>query len=105
MPWRWAKYLLTRKDFAVWRQGVEFIATFYNVFLRRDQINAVEAFVRTQTLSQPDLEDIRGLTVAGLIANELGSVDGNSVRALLQKKNLEAPIQERSVACRISTES
>ena len=41
--WRWAKCLLTRADCALWRLDVEFVASLYNVFLRRDQIWAVEA--------------------------------------------------------------
>ena len=93
VPWRWAKCLLTRRDFALWRQDVEFVASLYNVFLRRDQVNAVEAFYRSQVFTQSELEELRGLTAASLIANALSSGDVNSVRALLRKKNLEAPIQ------------
>ena len=34
--WRWAKCLLTRADAAHWRTDVEFIASLYNIFLRRE---------------------------------------------------------------------
>ena len=33
--WRWAKTVLTRADFHFWRLDVEFVASLYNVFLRR----------------------------------------------------------------------
>ena len=93
MPWRWATCLLTRKGFALWRQDVEFIATLYNVFLRRDQINAVEAFVRSQKMPQSELEDLRGLTAAGLIANVLSSGD---VPCITSEEELRGTHPERA---------
>ena len=44
--WRWCKTLLTRADSCLWRQDVEFIASLYNIQLRRAQVNAVEMFCR-----------------------------------------------------------
>jgi hypothetical protein len=43
---RWIKSLLTRQDAQLWRMDVEFVASVYNIFLRRDQMRAVEAHVR-----------------------------------------------------------
>ena len=63
--WRWAKCLLTRFDSCLWRQNVEFIASLYNVFLRRDQINAVEASIRGSRLSQDTLGELQKLTSTG----------------------------------------
>ena len=40
----WAGCLLERADFKLWRLDVEFVATLYNIFLRRDQMRAVEAY-------------------------------------------------------------
>ena len=36
--WRWAKSLLTRADAPHLRRGVEFVASLYNIFLRRDLV-------------------------------------------------------------------
>ena len=42
--WMWAKCLLKRADAPHYRTDVEFIASLYNIFLRRDQVSAVEVF-------------------------------------------------------------
>ena len=39
--WRWAKCLLTRADFPLWRLDVESVASLFNIFLRRAQVGAV----------------------------------------------------------------
>ena len=59
--WRWAKTLLTRADFSLWRQDVEFVASVYNVHLRRDQVNAVEASVRKSRFTVQQQEQIEKL--------------------------------------------
>ena len=43
---RWAKVLLTRDDFSLWRMDVEFVASVYDIHLRRDQMGAVGAHVK-----------------------------------------------------------
>ena len=43
---KWAKCLLNRADAVSWRKDVEFVATLFNVFLRRDQMNKVEAHMK-----------------------------------------------------------
>jgi len=91
--WRWAKTLLTRADFHLWQTDVELVATMYNVFLRRDQVNAVEASVRSTRFSQTQLADLQGITATGLVASALSSGDVNSVREMLKKKNLDVPVQ------------
>ena len=65
----------------MWRQDVEFVAALYNVFLRRDQINAVEVYFKPHTFSQNELEELRGLTAAGLIANAITSAQLHSLNA------------------------
>ena len=91
--WRWAKCLLTRVDFPYWRLDVEFVASLYNIFLRRDQVAAVEASVRSSKLTDDNLNDLQ-TTATGLVAQALSSGDVNSVRDLLKKKDLDAPIQK-----------
>ena len=100
-PWRWAKCLLTRADADHWRTDVEFIASLYNIFLRRDQVNAVELYYKHQfqedsfyALSKGNLEDISKLTADGLVAHALSSGDVNSVKELLREKKLEKPIEK-----------
>ena len=94
-PWRWAKCLLTRADTDHWRTNVEFIASLYNIFLRRDQVNVVELYYKRQSqegsfnaLSKGNVEDISKLTADGLVAHALSSGDVNSVKELLRAKNL-----------------
>ena len=91
--WRWAKTLLTRADSPLWRQDVEFVASVYNVDLRRDQVHAVEAGVRAHSFSASDKAEMEKLTAAGLVSLALASGDVESVRAALRKKNLEKPIE------------
>ena len=91
--WRWAKTLLTRADCSLWRCNVEFVACLYNVFLRREQISAVEILMKTRTLSPSQLGELETLTADGLVAHALASGDVHSVRDLLRRKNLEAPLR------------
>ena len=91
--WRWAKCLLMRQDFTLWRLDVEFVASLYNVFLRRDQINAVEISMKSSPLSRQNQEDIQKLTAVNLVAYALSSGDVNSVRDLLKRKNLDGPLR------------
>jgi hypothetical protein len=85
--------LLTRADSSLWRQDVEFIASLYNVQLRRDQVYAVEACMRKQSFSGAQKAEMERLSGAGLVANALASGDVQSVREALRKKNLEKPIE------------
>ena len=91
--WRWAKTLLTRADFPLWRQDVEFIASLYNVFLRRDQVGAVEMVMKTSAFSVAQQAEMSKLTAAGLVATALASGDVNSVRQVLKKKGLDKSIE------------
>ena len=88
---RWAKCLLTRADFPLWRLDVEFVASLYNIFLRRAQVGAVEMSIRSSRLTASNLEDIQQIT-AGLLARRENSGGVNSFRDLLRKKKLEIPI-------------
>ena len=89
--WRWAKCLLTRADCSLWRRDVEFVASLYNIFLRRDQVSGVEATLRT--LDAGEMQQIQSLTADGLVRHALSSGDVNSVTTLLKKKGLELPVR------------
>ena len=92
-PARWVCCLLTRADAPQWRTDVEFIATLYNVFLRRDQMRAVETSFRSPFLSTAALQEMEKLTAGSLVAHALSSGDVDSVKELLRRKNLEKPIE------------
>ena len=92
--WRWAKCLLSRAEFSLWRQDVEFVASLYNIFLRRDQVGAVEASLQKAALTDNDAEDLQKVAATGLVAQALSSGDVSSVRDALRSKNLQAPIQK-----------
>ena len=91
--WRWAKTLLTRGDSPLWRQDVKFVASLYNIHLRRDQVQAVEASMQAQSFSASGKAEMEKLTAAGLVAHALASGEVESVRAALREKNLEKPIE------------
>jgi hypothetical protein len=101
--WKWAKCLLTRADTDHWRTDVEFIASLFNIFLRRDQVNAVEIYYKRQqhaeidtgnsTLSKGKLEAMSKLTADGLVAHALSSGEVNSVKEVLREKNLDKAIE------------
>ena len=91
--WRWGKTLMTRADSSLWRQDVEFVASLYNIQLRRDQIYAVEACMKDQTFSAEQKAELEKLTGPSLVANALASGDVQSVREELRKKDLEKPIE------------
>ena len=58
--WRWAKTLLTRADTSLRRQDVEFVASLYNVQLRRDQVHAVEACIEAPHFTKLEKEEVQG---------------------------------------------
>ena len=91
--WRWAKCLLTRADFPLWRQDVEFVASLYNFFLRRDQIGAVEAYAASAPFKEGEVEDLHQVTATGLVAQAMSSGDVNCVRDALRKKNLDKTVE------------
>ena len=91
--WRWAKTLLTRADFPLWRQDVEFVSSVYNVHLRRAQVHAVEVSTQQANFTAQQKSDMAGLTAHGLVASALASGEVNSVREALKRKNLEKPVE------------
>ena len=75
---RWIKSLLSRADFTLWRKDVEFVATAFNIFLRREQMQAVEAFCRSPLFTRGQAVELEKLTATGLVSHALASGDGNS---------------------------
>ena len=90
--WRWAKTLLTRADNVLWRSDVEFVASLYNIFLRRDQIQAVE--VTLSSLDEVDKEQINSVTAEGILQYALHCGDVNDIKSLLKRKSLDGPLRK-----------
>ena len=86
--------MLTRADDNLWRLDVEFVASLYSTFLRRDQMQAVEAFCRNLDFSTGEAQELQQLSAASLVARALASGDVNSIRTALRDKNLDKPIQK-----------
>ena len=72
---------------------MEFVASLYNVFLRRDQVSAVEAFYKSSRLSPENQADLQAVTAHSLVSYALSSGDVNSVKDFLKKKNLDVPLR------------
>ena len=73
---------------------VEFIASVYNIHLRREQINGVEACVaKESTFSARECEALQTLSAADLVANAMASGDVDSVKGVLRKKGLDFKIE------------
>ena len=89
---RWSKCLLSRTDTRRWRCDVEFVATAYNVSLRRNQISAVQAYMRSHKFSDGELESLQALQAQHLVATAIASGDVNTVKEALKKKGLHAPV-------------
>ena len=57
----WGKCLLSRADNMAWRTNLEFVASLYNILLRRSQMRAVHfVVVQSPVLSQTDMEALAG---------------------------------------------
>ena len=80
-----------RGDFALLRLDVEFVASLYNVFLRREQVTAVQASL-TESRPSPENQVDQKITAAGIMSYALGRGDVNSVKDLLKRRDLHKPL-------------
>ena len=71
------------------------------LFLRRDQMQAVEAYFKNRHYFSRGQESDLQLTAKCLVAHALASGDANSVRDLLRRKNLEKPLRQTLQAMQI----
>ena len=85
MPdFKWAKCLLTRADFAGWRTNLEFVASLYNVLLRRAQMRAVHLVVVKQpVLSNAEQQVLSNVSAKDFVAEALRSGECDTLRKLL----------------------
>ena len=86
----WAKCLLSRHDNTAWRTSLEFVASLYNILLRRSQMRAVHfVVVRSSVLSQTDMEALAKVTAKDFIAEALTSGDCDSLKDILRRQGLD----------------
>ena len=81
---------LTRADCRLWQADVEFLATLYNVSLRRDQVRSVE--LHFKQLSEEEHRSLQSLSSVDIMSVALASGDVNSIREALRKKGLDAAL-------------
>ena len=85
----WAKCLITRADFVDWRMNLEFVASLYNILLRRSQMRAVHyVVVQNPCLSARDQVALSSITAKDFVEEALTSGDCDSLKKLLQRKGL-----------------
>ena len=73
---------------------MEFVASVYNVFLRRAQVRAVELCVARNPLTEEEAAAVTQVSAADLVACAMASGDINEVREIFRKKNLEAHVRK-----------
>ena len=73
--------------------NIEFVACVYNIFLRRDQLRAVELSFKGQRWSPEELGALRQVAAGDLVAFALASGECDDIRSLLRKKNLNLPLK------------
>ncbi|CAK0905228.1 unnamed protein product, partial [Prorocentrum cordatum] len=95
----WAKTLLTRADTVCWRRDVEFVATLFNTFLRRDQMASVEAHVKSTAsdgitgMTSAQTTALAQLTAEGLVSSAAAAGDAANLRDLLRQQGLDPVVR------------
>jgi hypothetical protein len=88
---KWAHCLVRRADFSGWRLSVDFIASLYNILLRRDQMRAVQ--VEACKLTARDAAMLSTISATDLVNAALTTGDCQTIRALLKKDGLDAALK------------
>ena len=92
---KWAKCLLQRADFIGWRTNLEFVASLYNVLLRRAQLRAVHlVVVQKSLLTSQDQEMLASVTAKDFITEALHSGECESLRKFLYRSGLREKLQK-----------
>ncbi len=82
--------MLTRADCSARRQNREFVASLYNILLRRAQMRAVYLVVdKRSLLTWADIEAPRSVSAEDFLTEALTSGDCDSLKRLLQRKGLD----------------
>ena len=91
--------MITRSDCALWRQDVEFVASVYNVHLRREQVQSVEAVFKSGHLTEEELRNLQVVAAKGRMATAMADGDVNRARELLRDEG-EGPARGQRLAGR-----
>ena len=82
------------QDFVGWRTHLEFVASLYNIHLRRAQLKAVHmVVVKKSLLTGQDIEALEQLSAQYLLAEALKTGDCDSLKQLLQRKGLDEKVR------------
>jgi hypothetical protein len=76
---KWAHCLVRRADFNGWRLSVDFIASLYNILLRRDQMRAVQ--IEASKLSSRDVDLLSKVSAIDIVSAAVASGDCETLRA------------------------
>jgi hypothetical protein len=86
-----AKWRITRADNRRWRRSHEFVASLYNILLRRSQIRAVKLFIDTQG---PRVEHMLSeVTSVDIVSQALNSGECDNLKDVLKKKHLSSKLE------------
>ncbi len=78
---------MRRADFTGWRLSVDFIASVYNILLRRDQMRAVQ--IEASRLSSLDVDLLSKVSAIDIVSAAVASGDCETLRGILRKDGLD----------------
>ena len=91
---QWTKCLLKRVDFHGWRLDKEFLACAYNIFLRRDQMRSVRAYVSTSTWLNEQAHRFHDLNPQDLLVAAYAAPDADHIRKILRNSEVASNVKE-----------
>jgi hypothetical protein len=83
---KWAHCLVRRADFTGWRLSVDFIASLYNILLRRDQMRAVQ--IEATKLTAREVDALSKVSADDILNAAVASGDCATLRAILKRDGL-----------------
>ena len=84
---KWAHCLVRRADFTGWRLSVDFIASLYNILLRRDQMRAVH--IEVSKLSSREVELVSQVSADDILNVARAPGDCDTLRKILGVDGLD----------------
>ena len=90
---RWAKCLLTRVDFRGWRMSIDFVASLYNILMRRDQMLAVHWVITGNPFFQQDADLLKDISAKDFATAALACGECSTVRQMLRKDGVDLKVK------------
>ncbi len=78
---------MRRADFTGWRLSVDFIASLYNILLRRDQMRAVQ--IDATKLTAREVDALSKISADDILNAAVASGDCDTLRAILKRDGLD----------------